>query len=260
MPKQRDAEDGSIEAVDRAARVLFALAARPVASTLAEIAMGSELSKPTAFRILSTLIESGFVAQNAPTGAYRLGAAPLRLAAQTLRRVAVREPALRAMRRVRDEVRETVVLSIRDGDFRYNIDSVEADNAIGQAQRIGVPIPLFAGAASRVLLAGMSDDELRAYLDRTELSRFSEATIVDRDALMAEIELARARGYAISSGEFTAAGHAVAKAVRDPRGRAIAALHVSVPRSRLTPAVRERCVAALEAAIPQIEADLARDE
>jgi DNA-binding IclR family transcriptional regulator len=250
-------EGASVEAVDRAARVLFALAARPVPSTLAEIAQRADLTKPTAFRILASLIAEGLAAQNAQTGAYRLGSTPLRLATSVLQNVAVREPALIAMRKIRDEVNETVVLSVREGDLRYNIDSVEAINAIAQAHRIGVPIPLYTGAASRVLLAGMESEELLSYLGRTELVAYSEATIVDRGALMEELARVGAQGYAVSSGEFTSAGHAVAIAIRDGDGRAIAALHVSVPRSRYSQTVEDRCVAALRQAVATIEAAMA---
>jgi DNA-binding IclR family transcriptional regulator len=157
------------------------------------------------------------------------------------------------MRKIRDDVNETVVLSIREGDLRYNIDSVEAVNAIAQAHQIGVAIPLYTGASSRVLLAGMSPDELSAYLDHTALVAYSETTIIDRDSLLEELERVRERGYAVSSGEFTSAGNAVAKAVRGADGRAIAALHVSVPRSRYSGIVEDRCVAALNEAIIAIE-------
>jgi IclR family pca regulon transcriptional regulator len=247
-------DSAPVEAVDRAARVLYALAARPVPSTLAEIAARAELTKPTAFRILSTLIAEGMAAQNAQTGAYRLGAEPLRLATNVLHAIPVRDFALPAMRAIRDSIKESVVLSLREGDFRYNVDSVEAENAIGQAQQIGVPIPLYAGAASRVLLAGMESEELLSYLSRTTFARYSDATINDQTTLMAELARVRENGYAVSNGEFTAAGHAVAKAVRDASGRAIAALHVSVPRSRFSPTVEARSVAALTSAIATLEA------
>ena len=249
-------EHASFEAVDRAARVLNSLAARPVASTLAEIARGADLSKPTTFRILATLIAEGLAAQNTRTGSYRLGATPLRHATNVLQRVAVREPALEAMRAIRDVVKESVVLSVREGEFRYNIESVDAENAIGQAQQIGVAIPLYAGAASRVFLAAMTPDELLDYLDRTTLTRFSDATITDRDALIAEVETIRARGYGISHGEFTAAGYAVARAITDGDGVAVAAIHVSAPESRFSPAVQERFVAALQEAVEAIQAKL----
>ena len=250
-------DSAPVEAVDRAARVLYALAARPVPSTLAEIAARAELTKPTAFRILSTLIAEGMAAQNAQTGAYRLGAEPLRLAANVLLDIPVREHALPAMRGIRDSIKETVVLSLRNGDFRYNVDSVEAENAIGQAQQIGVPIPLYAGAASRVLLAGMESEELLAYLDRTTFARYSDTTIIDQPGLLAELGKVREIGYAVSNGEFTAAGHAVARAISDSSGRAIAALHVSVPRSRFSPTVEARSVAALTTAVEAIEAAMA---
>jgi IclR family acetate operon transcriptional repressor len=250
-------EGASVEAVDRAARVLFAMAARPIPSTLAEIAQRADLTKPTAFRILASLIAEGLAAQNAQTGSYRLGSTPLRLAASVLRNVAVREPALAAMRKIRDDVNETVVLSVREGDLRYNIDSVEAVNAIAQAHQIGVAIPLYAGAASRVLLAGMESEELLSYLGHTDLVAYSETTIIDRETLIAELKVARRQGYAASSGEFTSAGHAVAIAIRDADGRAIAALHVSVPRSRFSQVVEDRCAAALREAVASIETAMA---
>ena len=253
----RGGEGAALEAVDRAARVLFALAALPTPSPLAEVAQRAGLTKPTAFRILSTLIAEGHAAQNAETGAYRLGGESLRLGARVLAGVPARAPALDAMRAIRDAVNETVVLSIRDGDFRYNVDSVEAENAIGQAQQIGVAIPLYTGAASRALLAGMERVDIDAYLARTLLVPFSDSTIVDSETLARELEHTRARGYAVSKGEFASAGHAVAMAVRDGGGRAVAAIHVSAPASRFSPRVEGFCVAALTKAVGELERTLA---
>lgn len=250
-------EGAAVEAVDRAVRVLVALAARPASATLAEIAARADLSKPTAFRILATLIAEGLAAQNAQTGSYRLGAAPMRIAARVLGSTAVRGPALAPMRELRNIVKETVVLSVREGDSRYNIDAIEAENAIGQAQRIGFPIPLYAGAASRVLLAGMESEELLAYLARTPLTPIAVSTIVDRDELLTEVKRAREQGYAVSTGEFAVSGYAVAKAIRNVEGCAIAAIHVSVPRSRYSPRVEELCVEGLTTVVAEIEAALA---
>ena len=249
-------DSAALEAVDRATRVLFALAAQPFASGLAEIAARAELTKPTAFRILATLAASGYVSQNAETGAYRLGSGPLRLAASVLRDIPVREPALAAMGAVRDSVNESVVLSLRQRDYRYNIDSVEAANAIGRAQQIGVAIPLYSGAASRAMLAGLESEELLSYLTRVPLIAYSQTTIIDRDRLLQNLADVRARGYAVSNGEFASPGHAVAMAIRDPAGRAIAAIHVSAPRSRFSAKVEAACVAALGPAVKAIESRL----
>jgi DNA-binding IclR family transcriptional regulator len=235
-------EHASIETVDRAARILFALAATPRQSTLVEIAARTRLSKPTAFRILATLVADGLAVQNEQTAAYSLGVVPLQLASAVLRDIPIREQARPVMQAISDRVHETVVLSVRQGDFRFNIDSVEAMNAIGQTQQIGIGIPLYAGAASRVLLAGLSERALEDYLRRTALVAYSETTFIEPEKLRGEIERIRSEGHAISSAEFTPGGHAVACAIKGADGHPVAALHVSIPRSRAAPELIQRCI------------------
>ena len=250
-------DQSSIEAVDRAGRILFALAASPRESSLLEIASRANLSKPTAFRILATLVAEGLASQNPETSSYRLGVLPLGLASSVLQAIPVRALARPIMTAIRDKVNETVVLAVREGDFRVNVDAVEAINAISQTQRIGEEIPLYAGATSRVFLAAMSDAEIADYLDRTDLQSFSETTIVRRARLESEVERVRQQGFALSTAEFTAGGVAVARIVRDAKGAAVAALHVSIPRGRASDALIERCAAALKAGVETLERAIA---
>jgi DNA-binding IclR family transcriptional regulator len=245
-PKRKRTGDQSvIAAVDRAARILVALARAMEPVALPEIARLSGMTRPTAFRILATLAAEGLVLQDAATSTYSLGFLALRLADTVLGSFPIHGVARPVMRHIRDALNETVVLSLREGDSRFNIDSLESTHAIGQTQKIGMPIPLYAGAASRVLLAGMPDEEIAAYLQRVEFQAFTDTTITRREDLLAEIQRIRQQGYAASSGEFTAGGHAIASAILDSRGRAVAALHVSFPRGRFSPELEERCVSTL---------------
>ncbi len=250
-------DQSAIEAVDRAGRILFALAASSRQSSLLEIANRAGLSKPTAFRILATLMAEGLASQNPETASYRLGALPLGLASAVLRSVPVRALARPIMTSIRDKVNETVVLAIREHDFRVNVDSVEALNAISQSQQIGVPIPLYAGATSRVFLAAMDAQELAAYLDRTELQSFSDTTLTERARLEDEVERVRKQGFALSTAEFTVGGVAVARIIHDREGKPIAAMHVSIPRGRATEDLIERCAAALQAGVETLERAIA---
>ena len=247
-PRRTNGKDdtASIETVERAARILFALAASPRQSTLVEIAARTRLSKPTAFRILATLVADGLAVQNEQNASYSLGVVPLQLSSAVLRDIPIREQARPVMQAISDRVHETVVLSIRQGDSRFNIDSFEAMNAIGQTQQLGIAIPLYAGAASRVLLAGFEDADIEDYLARTLLVAYSDTTLVDPEKLKAEIARIRREGHAISSAEFTPGGHAVACAIRGRDGRAVAALHVSIPRSRAAPELIARCIEELK--------------
>ena len=250
-------DQSAIEAVDRAGRILFALAASPRESSLLEVANRAALSKPTAFRILATLVAEGLATQNRETASYRLGVLPLGLASSVLQSIPVRTLAYPIMTSIRDKVNETVVLAVRDHDFRVNVDAVEALNAISQSQQIGVPIPLYAGATSRVFLAAMEAQELAAYLDRTTLQSFSDTTLIDRARLEIEIQRVRKQGFALSTAEFTVGGIAVARIVRNGAGQPVAAMHVSIPRSRATEALIERCAAALKAGVDTLERTIA---
>ena len=250
-------DQSAIEAVDRAGRILFALAASPRESSLLEIANRAALSKPTAFRILATLVAEGLATQNRETASYRLGVLPLGLASSVLQSIPVRSIAYPIMTSIRDKVNETVVLAVRDHDFRVNVDAVEALNAISQNQQIGLPIPLYAGATSRVFLAAMDPQEVAAYLDRTKLQSFSDTTLIDRTRLEIEIQRVRKQGFALSTAEFTLGGVAVARIVRDRAGQPVAAMHVSIPRSRAAEDLIERCAGALKTGVETLERAIA---
>ena len=238
-------ETGHVAVLDRAVSLLAALSQRPGPATLNEVAQQAGLSKATAFRILATLNEHGLVEQDAATASYRLGIAPLRLAAAVLDGIPLHAVARPVMRGVCDMLNETVVLSVRDGDFRVNIDAVECTNAIGSSRRIGEPRPLHAGAASRVLLAAMPDEAIEAYLRRQRLAGNGKGGPAYIEELWADIAKARRTGLVSIAAEASLESHALATVVRGPAGEAVAALHVAIPRGRLSPQVEARCGQAL---------------
>jgi len=203
------------------------------------------LPKTTVFRVLSSLVERGYCECDPQTGKYSLGFELLRLADIRRRQTNIHDVATPAMREIRNAVNETVILSVRAGDARVHIDSVEGLHAMRRMADLGVPAPLYAGAASKVLLAGMEDDEIDAYLDRTDLTAFQDSTITDRAVLWREIRSIRKRGFAESKGELFAGGGALAAPIKDFSGKTIAVLDILTPEHRYTDEHRERCIAIL---------------
>jgi IclR family pca regulon transcriptional regulator len=110
---------------------------------------------------------------------------------------------------------------------------------------LGVRAPLYAGAASQVLLAGMEDEEIEAYLDRTDLTAFQQTTITDRTVLWREIRNIRKRGFAESKGELFAGGGALAAPIKDFSDRTVAVMDILTPEHRYTAEHRERCIGLL---------------
>ena len=235
----------AIEALRRAFDILAAFSHERPSLTLAEIVRAVQLPKTTTFRVLSSLVERGYCEWDQQAAKYSLGFELLRLADIRRRQTNVHDVAAPLMREIRNAVNETVILSVRAGDSRVHIDFVEGLHAMRRMADLGVPAPLYAGAASKVLLAGMDDDEIEAYLDRTDLTAFQDTTITDRALLWREVRAIRKRGFAESKGELFPGGGALAAPIKDFSGKTVAVLDILTPEHRYTVAHRERCIAIL---------------
>ncbi len=243
-PPQKAAPAKLVRVVDRAGRIMSCFGRDAAELSLPQLCARLSLPKATVFRILTTLVDQGWLAYNSSTAIYTLGFAALRHADSLLRGLDIRHQARPFMRAVRDAVNETVILSLRDGDHRINIDSMDSGQAIAQTLQLGVRAPLYTGAASQVFLAAMDDVALADYLARTELVAYNPATLTTEAAVRARVAQVRAQGYARTFGEFTLSASqtvAIAVQVRDPSGAVIAALHVSAPLNRMNEQAEIAC-------------------
>ncbi|MCU1500133.1 MAG: IclR family transcriptional regulator [Acidimicrobiales bacterium] len=245
-----------VSVVNRAAALLECFDNDHASLTLGDLSNRMALPKPSVFRIATGLVRNGFLEHDEDKGVYGLGGAVHRLSETLLAGMSLRKIALPAMKALRDDLNETVILSVREAYVRYNIDSAESTHAIGQAQQIGVPIPLYAGAASRVMLAALGDEELDSYLKAVVLRPFSDKTIISVNSLREAIARVRNAGYASTSGEFTPGSHAIARLVKTPDSMPTAALHVSIPAARYSSLFEARAGKRLRDRVTELERTL----
>ena len=126
----------------------------------------------------------------------------------------VREHPLRA-RRQRQRRPEGVLILAVAGRNEYALSPLVAQS-----------FPLHAGAASKVLLAGMDPAAQSAVL-RGPLPRHTELTVVDPAALEAELARIAAEGWAEDRGEHSRSVCALAAPVKDPAGRVVATVSMA---------------------------------
>lgn len=247
-PKNQPANSGetsgsySIAVIDRSIHILNILSAADASLGLAEIAAAASLPKPTVFRILAVLKTHDFVDFNPETKGYSLGFTLVRLADARRRQNNLHAAALPVMRQIRNALGETIVLSVKSGDSRVHVDVLEGTHAMRRIADLGLHAPLYAGASSKILLAGMPDDEINDYLKRVERVPFQENTITEIRALLREVAKIRENGYAESRGEFIAGGGAIAVPIKDYKAQTVAALDVLTPQPRYTAEHRKRCI------------------
>ena len=200
--------------------------------TLAHVRSALDMPKSSTHRLLSDLSGLGIV-RRTQDGRYSLGPRLLywgEAAAETFDLRAIAEP---TMRQLRDQLGESVHLYVRDEDARICIAAVEARHELRPFIQLGRPLPLYAGAAGKVLLAFADDDVRQQELKRAETERHKLANPPGAD-LARQLEQIRLDRWATSIGERENGVAAVAAPVTDSTGRVVAALSVSGPTTRLT--------------------------
>lgn len=255
-----DAKSYAVEAVERAIDILQTFSQTEPALSLGEIVAKSGLAKATAFRMLWTLCNRGVCRLNRQTGKYGLSFEILKMAAVCRRPAKFDALAMPLMRALRDLSNETVILSIRDGDFRVTIDYVESLAPLRRIPEPGVRSPLYVSAASKAFLACMSDEEIDAYLARTPLEPMQPTTITDPAVLWDAIRTIRDLGYAESIGERVGDGRAIAAPIRDFTGQAAAVISISYVTDRFVGDVRDRSIAALLDGTLKLSRELGADD
>jgi len=240
-----------IDGVVNAARLLKLFSRAAPSLSVEQISRATGMSAEMAARTLETLAHHDFITLAAP-GVYSLGFAWLGLADIRRRQVDVRQLATPVMRRIRDRVKETVILVIRSGDRRVNIDYIESMQSIRRTAQPGFEAPLHTGSAGKTLLSGLSAEELRAYLDEAPLKAFNTGAPLDRAGLMAEVAGIRRDGYAVAYREITGDAAAVSAPIFDHRGDVAAALTVSCPADRFTDALQIACIAEVQGGAAEI--------
>jgi IclR family acetate operon transcriptional repressor len=226
---------GAVRTVDRTCAVVDLIAAAGGELSLTEIAKGSGLAPPTVHRILQSLATRGWLRQ-LPSRRYELGASLLWLGEHAHQRLAAwARPHLAALA---EECGESASLARLDDNKALYLAQVASEHAMRTVVTVGSYMPLHCTAVGKALLTQLDAELRRAFLGRIQLTRHTAYTIVDPDALLAEIESVGTRGYAADDQEHEIGETCVAVPV--PGTPWTSALSVSGPRTRITDDVNAR--------------------
>lgn len=226
-------ERGRARSVQRALTVLEAVGAGPQEVGIVDLSQRVGLPVSTVHRLLATLVDAGFVVQNPDTGRYRIGVRMFELGNAFLKQTQLLDVVRPRMRQLGQWLGETVNLAIRDGYTAVYVDQQESDHLLKMFTRTGTRIPLYCTGVGKVLLAGLSDAEVDAYLTVTELSPRTPNTITSPTLLRQHLARVRSQGYALDNEDFELGVRCIAAPIRNHLGETVAALSVSGPAHRL---------------------------
>ncbi|MGD8933470.1 MAG: IclR family transcriptional regulator [Gammaproteobacteria bacterium] len=224
-------EKNSIQVIDRMSSLLDAVARYPEPVSLKVLAAETGLHSSTAFRILDSMLSNGFIERDAG-GKYKLGRKLLSLGSRVNAQSDVRQVALPVMARLRDELGESVNLTIREGDEVVYIEKATPNRMMHVQQLVGSRAPLHVTAVGKLMLAMGGEDECRGYATRTNLPAYTRNTINDLPALLQEAERLRSQGYAYDDEEAEIGVGCIGTLIYDASGNIIAGLSISAPIER----------------------------
>ena len=234
-----------IQVIDRAVALMDALARHDDGASLKLLGLETQLSPSTAFRILAALGEHRLVTRDA-SGRYLLGPRLPQWAARVKVAGDVRDVARPVMERLRDALKETVNLTIRQGDEVVYVERATSSRMMRVEQVIGSRAPLHVTAVGKLMLGEEGRAAVSDYAQRTGLPALTPNTLHTEARLLKDINLSVARGYALDDEEAEMGVGCIGALIRDARGAAVAGLSVSAPRHRRQDAWIEQVTAAAE--------------
>lgn len=238
----------TVEALAKGLRVLSLFTERRPVWRLRDIAQTAGIPTPTAFRIIATLVEEGYL-QQLDGGAYRPDVKVLTLGGAALRTSDLASLATPRLQRLGEETGETTNLAVLSGErILYVVRLRNADIVTANIQ-VGSTLPAAFTSIGKLLLAHAPDaDAALAVEQAAGRGAAGPNAVHDPAVLRAEWELIRAQGWALQDEELALGLRSVAAPVRDADGRVVAGINIAVQssawalsrvRRELVPAVRE---------------------
>lgn len=215
-----------INSVLKAIKVMRLFSASETRLTLAEISSRLNMPKSTVHNLLNTLLSEGYI-EKLEGDAYALGTAPLVLTQNIRVNVEIRDPAAPLLRELADYARESVYLTIKDGDYALYIYAIESPRRLLARTAVGDRVPLHCTSVGKAILAYLPEAEVENIVGRVGLPVFTRNTIRTLAALKADLAQTRERGHSIDNSEHEENIVCVGAPIFNRAGRVLGACSIS---------------------------------
>ena len=244
-----------VQSLERGLSVIRAFDHEHPELTLSEVAAVTGVTRAVARRFLLTLASLGYVRSDGRF--FSLTAKVLELGYAYLSSLSLPEVAEPHLEDLVGEVNESSSVSVLDGHDVVYVARVPVSRIMTVSISVGTRFPAYATSMGRVLLAGMTEEELAAYLAAVRLEPLTARTVSSVAALRGEVTRVRSQGWALVNQELEEGLRALAAPIRDRSGKVVAALNVSAHASRTSlEAMRRDLLPPLLKTAARVEADL----
>jgi IclR family transcriptional regulator, pca regulon regulatory protein len=226
--------DSYVRALARGLSVIRSFTPESSRQTLTQVAANVKLDRAGARRMLSTLESLGYVRRDGR--AFYLTPRVLDLGYTYLSTMPLWNIAEPVMEKLVHTVHESSSASVLDGTEIVYVVRVPVQKIMTVNLAIGSRLPAYCTSMGRVLLGGLSEEELDVTLNETKLSKRTKHTVTSVPELKRRIRRDRERGYSMIKEELEEGLCSISVPILDRTNRVIAAMNVTGNLSRTTPA------------------------
>ncbi|QCP87814.1 IclR family transcriptional regulator [Cereibacter sphaeroides] len=225
--------DGGAKSFYKMARVLDCFSRTRGSLSLTEIVERTGMPRTTIHRIVASLRDIGLIDQDGRRGDYRLGLRMFHYGSVVMANLDLNRHAHPHVLSLHQITGEIVHLHMFDGSQMVCIEREEMGDVRNTTLTVIEAAPVHCTSVGKAFLAFQEPDVLQRIAAEEGLERRTEHTLCSIEALTADLELIRKRGFAFDLEENEIGVQCVGAPIRDSRGRVFAAISVSGPTSRM---------------------------
>lgn len=224
---QLEKSGDNVRAVRRALEIVLAFTPDDFELSAGDLLKRVNLSRPTLYRLLHTLQETGFISSVGDPQRFRLGPSVAQLTHvwnASLNIAALAEP---VMQRLWSATAETVAVFVPQGAMRLCVAELPSPQPLSFKRGVGYTESIVRGATGRALLAHLnaSDEKLAGMVSGTD---------VELKALSLSLAQTRKQGYSVSRSELIEGAVAIAVPFFDGHHAVVGSIGVFGPEVRLS--------------------------
>lgn len=193
----------SVKQIENLIGLLEFFAARKSPATLADVVAHFGWPRSSAFNILSTLIERGYLYEPQARAGYYPTPGWLQLATEIAEGEPLPEPLLAMMSELAAQTGETVFIAASSGMFAVFLDVIESPASIRYVAAPGKRVPIHATASGQALLAQMTEHDLNVLLRKVQFERYGSGTPMSEHEVRDELDQGKRRGWFQSASHYS---------------------------------------------------------
>lgn len=226
--------ENMVKSVSRALDIISFVSMKKGGLGVTEIANQMDINKSSVYRILSTLVQYGYVEQDHETGRYKLGYKFLEVSSRLLESMDLREEAKPYLSELESETNEVIHLVVYDQGEVVYIEKLDGNETLRMHSKVGKRAPMHCTSVGKAILAYLPPAVVVDILERKGLPVHTDHTITNREQFLQELVEVRRNGFALDLEENEYGITCIAVPIFDHLGKVVAAVSISGPTMRMT--------------------------